>query len=86
MTPAHQIPPLGGPSHESDENAVDSINAALDKLNGPVEYLELLGGGVFGQVWSANYEGQLVAAKVTGCPTGFREDELNTLKQAQGIV
>jgi len=52
--------------------------------NDSVKFLKRLGSGVFGEVWKAEYKGQLVAAKVTECPTGFRADELGLLRRAQG--
>merc|ERR1711998_247108 len=52
--------------------------------NDSVRFLQRLGSGVFGEVWKAEYKGELVAAKTTGCPTGFRAEELALLQRAQG--
>lgn len=49
-----------------------------------VSFEKVLGSGVFGDVWQATWRGTQVAAKVTGCPTGFRAEELVILRLAQG--
>ena len=36
------------------------------------------------QCWKAEYKGQMVAAKVTKCPEGFRTQEIALLRRAQG--
>jgi len=52
--------------------------------NDAVDFEKPLGEGVFGEVWRARHKGQLCAAKITKCPTGFRSEELALLKKAQG--
>lgn len=52
--------------------------------NTSVRFITKLGAGAFGEVWKAEYEGEIVAAKVTGCPTGFRREELDILRAVQG--
>lgn len=54
------------------------------KMSGSVVFQERLGSGVFGEVWKSEYKGAPVAVKVTSCPTGFREEELELLKKNQG--
>lgn len=52
--------------------------------NDRVTFLSKIGSGVFGEVWKAKYEGDVVAAKTTECPTGFRDEEVAILRRAQG--
>jgi len=52
--------------------------------NDSVTFLKKLGSGSFASCYEAKYKGQLVAAKVTECPSGFRSEELNLLQRAQG--
>lgn len=54
------------------------------KMSGSVVFHERLGSGVFGEVWKGEYRGSPVAVKVTSCPTGFREEELELLRKNQG--
>lgn len=54
------------------------------ETNDSVRFIQKLGSGVFGEVWKAEYQGELVAAKVTQCPTGFRDEEVALLRRAQG--
>ena len=49
-----------------------------------VNFVQRLGSGAFGEVWHAEWKGQQVAAKITGCPTGFRREEVAALRAAQG--
>ena len=71
-----QMPPAPASprSHTSPPSAVDEA----------IEFIEPIGKGVFGEVWRCDYKGQPVAAKVTECPTGFRQEELTILRAAQG--
>jgi len=52
--------------------------------NNSVRFIQRLGAGAFGEVWKAEYRGKEVAAKVTGCPVGFRPHEISILRAAQG--
>ncbi len=54
------------------------------KDNRVVSFVSQLGGGAFGTVWKASYQGKVVAVKVTNCPTGFRSTEVELLRRAQG--
>ena len=49
-----------------------------------VHFVSMLGNGAFGEVWHAEWGGQQVAAKITGCPSGFRREEVAALRAAQG--
>lgn len=52
--------------------------------NNSVRFIQQLGSGAFGEVWKAEYQGKIVAAKITGCPMGFRQREVSILRAAQG--
>jgi len=52
--------------------------------NDSVKFIQRLGSGVFGEVWKAEYNGELVAGKTTECPSGFRVEETELLRKAQG--
>jgi len=60
------------------------VSSLRQTTNDSVRFIERLGSGVFGEVWKADYKGELVAAKVTSCPTGFRAEEVALLRRAQG--
>merc|ERR1712166_1703683 len=49
-----------------------------------VEFGEYLGGGQFGQVYAARYQGADAAAKTTRCPIGFPPSEIELMRRAQG--
>merc|ERR1712054_674439 len=73
--------PMSGMSHLGFSSPSPTTTTAT---NDSVKFVRRLGQGVFGEVWKAEYEGKIVAAKTTGCPTGFRAQELELLKRAQG--
>eukprot|EP00658_Telonema_sp_P-2_P025428 TRINITY_DN2023_c0_g2_i2.p1 TRINITY_DN2023_c0_g2~~TRINITY_DN2023_c0_g2_i2.p1 ORF type:complete len:459 (-),score=96.03 TRINITY_DN2023_c0_g2_i2:982-2358(-) len=96
--PAHQAPPMASyrpahaPRHQPPHMATNwrlgrALSAANQNpcgSNQAVEFLKLLGEGVFGEVWTARYKGARAAVKVTGNPAGFRGEELELLQRAQG--
>lgn len=71
---------------ESPDQSSKVMNGSPSKASKtePVVFQSRLGSGVFGEVWKAEYHGRPVAAKVTSCPSGFREEELGLLKKNQG--
>jgi len=74
--------PMSNVSH-MDGFGAHSLQSKHD-VNDSVTFIQKLGSGVFGEVWKAEYRGELVAAKFTRCPTGFRDEEVSLLRRAQG--
>jgi len=82
MPPAGDMySPFG--AHSPPHGAAPAAAAATGN-NDAVTYEGRIGNGVFGEVFKAKYRGQEVAAKVTQCPSGFRDEELTCLRRAQG--
>jgi serine/threonine protein kinase len=73
--------PMGGLSSMPGLGAPSSSPVGS---NDSVRFIQRLGSGAFGEVWKAEYRGEVVAAKVTDCPMGFRGEEIDILKSAQG--
>jgi serine/threonine protein kinase len=51
--------------------------------NNAVEFEKKLGNGAFGEVYQAKYQGQTVACKTTGNPTGFPKNEIALMREMQ---
>lgn len=72
-------PPRGGPQRGPEKPCGGGVGN-----NNKVQWIKKLGEGKFGETWEVEYEGNNLAAKVTCCPTGFPDGEIEMMKRAQG--
>jgi len=83
------VPTMGGMGGQQMGGGINQARNPNDQPkdmgnNNSVTFESKLGEGVFGEVWKAKFKGKPCAVKVTFCPSGFRPEELDLLKRAQG--
>jgi len=81
---SHASPCLSPRSCSNSPSSSPSSSRLSQSSQSPVRFISKLGEGAFGEVWKAEYHGEMVAAKITGCPTGFRREEIAILEASQG--
>merc|ERR1711939_121698 len=83
---SHASPCLSPRSCSNSPSSSPSSSRLSQSSQSPVRFISKLGEGAFGEVWKAEYHGEMVAAKITGCPTGFRREDIQGCCDPDGAL